>query len=88
MDDILINSYPSIDMHGYDRDSARVTTQDFVTWNVALGNETVVIIHGIGQGIVREAVHEELKHNKNVLKYWVDVFNPGVTVVKIKISLE
>ena len=53
MNDILINSYPSIDMHGYDRDSARVTTQDFVTWNVALGNETVVIIHGIGQGIVR-----------------------------------
>ena len=55
-------------------------------WNLV--DETVVIIHGIGQGIVREAVHEELKHNKNVLKYWVDVFNPGVTVVKIKISLE
>ena len=86
--DMFLNRYPSIDLHGFDRDSARVAVNDFVDENVFLKNEMIVIIHGIGQGIVREAVHEELKHNKNVLKYWVDVFNPGVTVVKIKISLE
>ena len=86
--DMFLNRYPSIDLHGFDRDSARVAVNDFVDENVFLKNEMIVIIHGIGQGIVRKAVHEELKHNKNVLKYWVDVFNPGVTVVKIKISLE
>lgn len=86
--DIFLNRYPSIDLHGYDRDSARMMTNDFVMENLILKNEYIVIIHGIGTGIVKKEVHEALKVNKNVLEYKTDNFNSGCTVVKLKISLE
>ena len=83
--DIFLNRYPSIDLHGYDRDSARMTVNDFVDENVFLKNEMIVIIHGIGTGIVKKEVHEALRVNKNVLEYKTDNFNSGCTVVKLKI---
>lgn len=86
--DIFLDRYPKIDLHGFDRDSARVAVNDFVSENVILGNEMIVIIHGIGSGIVKREVHETLKHNKNVIYYKTDNFNSGCTVVKIKISLK
>ena len=36
--DIFLNRYPSVDLHGYDRDSARMITNDFVMENVILKN--------------------------------------------------
>lgn len=83
--DIFLNRYPSIDLHGYDRDSARMTVNDFVDENIFLKNEMIVIIHGIGTGIVKKEVHEALRVNKNVLEYKTDNFNSGCTVVKLKI---
>ena len=84
--DIFLDRYPSIDLHGYDRDSARVATNDFIEENMILGNEMIVIIHGKGSGIVKNEVHETLKNNKNVLEYHTDNFNDGCTVVKLKIK--
>ena len=85
--DIFLNRYPSVDLHGYDRDSARMITNDFVLENIIMKNEYIVIIHGIGTGIVKKAVHEALRVNKNVLEYKTDNFNSGCTIVKLKISL-
>ena len=76
--------YPHIDLHGYDRDSARVATNDFVEENIIMGNDTIVIVHGKGSGIVKNEVHETLKNNKNVIEYHTDNFNDGCTVVKLK----
>lgn len=83
--DIFLNRYPHIDLHGLDRDSARMVTNDFVLENVFLKNEMIVIIHGIGTGIVKKEVHEALRVNKNVLEYKTDNFNSGCTVVKLKV---
>ena len=83
----FINLYPSIDLHGFDRDSARVAVNDFVDEHVFLKNEMIVIIHGIGTGIVKREVHEALRVNKNVLEYKTDNFNSGCTIVRLKISL-
>jgi dsDNA-specific endonuclease/ATPase MutS2 len=84
--DIFLNRYPSIDLHGYDRDSARVAVNDFVLENIIMKNEMIVIIHGIGSGIVKKEVHEALRVNKSVLEYKTDNFNSGCTVVKLKIN--
>ena len=84
MNDIFLDRYPHVDLHGVDRDSAKMMTNDFVKENVILGNDTICIIHGIGQGIVKEACHEALKSNKDVISYKTDNFNQGVTVVKIR----
>ena len=86
--DIFLERYPKIDLHGYDRDSARMVTNDFINENIMLGNDTVIIIHGIGTGIVKQEVHETLKRNKNVLEYKTGNFNSGITIVKLKISLK
>ena len=83
--DIFLERYPKIDLHGYDRDSARVVTNDFIEENIILGNDTIIIIHGKGSGIVRNEVHDTLKHNKNIIDYHTDNFNDGCTIVKLKI---
>ena len=85
-EDIFLSRYPKIDLHGYDRESARVATNDFVQENIILKNETIIIIHGIGSGIVKSSVHEALSQNKNVLDYKTDNFNPGCTIVKLIIK--
>ena len=82
--DIFLERYPKIDLHGFDRDSARLATNDFILENLILGNDTIVIIHGIGSGILKKVVHDELSNNKNVLEYKTDNFNSGCTIVKLK----
>lgn len=84
--DIFLERYPRIDLHGYDRDSARMATNDFIEENIILGNDTIVIIHGIGQGIVKNEVHSLLKNHKKVIEYKTDNFNSGCTIVKLNIN--
>lgn len=83
--DIFLNRYPKIDLHGFDRDMARVAVNDFVLENIILKNEIIIIIHGIGTGIVKKEVQETLRTNKNVLEYKIDNFNPGCTIARLKL---
>lgn len=83
MVDIFLERYPKIDLHGYDRDSARVMVNDFILENIMLGNPIIVIIHGKGLGIIKKEIHDTLRVNKNVLEYHTDNFNDGCTVVKL-----
>ena len=84
MNDIFLNRYPQIDLHGVDRDTARMMTNDFVNENIILGNEIICIIHGVGEGIVKNACHEALHENKNVISYKTDNFNHGLTIVNLR----
>ena len=84
--DIFLERYPKIDLHGYDRDSARVAVNDFIDQNIILGNNVIVIIHGIGRGIVKNEVHELLSHHKKVIEYKTDNFNSGCTIVKLDVG--
>ena len=88
MRDIFLERYPQIDLHGVDRDTARMLTNDFVLENIMLKNDMIVIVHGKGTGIVKQACHEALKYNKNVIEFKTDNFNDGCTIVKLKIPLE
>lgn len=81
---IFVDSYPKIDLHGYDRATARVAINDFIRDNYKLGNEVIVIIHGIGSGILREEVHLVLKRHPLVLDYKTYYFNNGCTIVQIR----
>lgn len=84
VNDIFLDMLPSIDLHGYDREGARVAVSDFILENKILNNKEILIIHGIGEGIVKEAVHRELSRNKGVLEYKLANSNIGCTVVKLK----
>ena len=84
-DIIFIDNYPKIDLHGLDRETARVEVNDFIRDNMKLKNDIVLIIHGIGNGILRKETHETLRKNKNVIEYKTFYNNLGTTIVKIKI---
>lgn len=83
---IFKDSLPKLDLHGFDRDSARVAIDDFILDNVKMGNEFLTIIHGIGSGILRKEAISTLSKNKNVLDFKSDYNNMGCLIVKIKVG--
>lgn len=81
----MINSLPTLDLHGEYRDSAIILTKEFINDNIVLKNEYICVVHGIGEDILRKSIHDYLKHEKKVLEFKRDFFNPGCTIIKLKI---
>ena len=84
-DIIFIDSLPKIDLHGLDRETARVLINDFIRDSIKQKQEIIVIIHGIGSGILRQTTRETLRKNKNVVDYKTFYNNNGSIIVKINI---
>ena len=82
---IYPDNLPKLDLHGYDRQTARVAIEDFINDNLKMKNELITIIHGIGTGIIRNTTIKTLSKNKNVEEFKSDYTNRGCTIVKIKI---
>lgn len=80
----FIDSYPKLDVHGETRDSVNILVKEFINDNLKLKNENIVIIHGIGEGILKKEIHNYLKTNKNVIEYKLDGMNIGATIIKLK----
>lgn len=86
MEDIFLKNLPRLDLHGYDKETARVATNDFINDNIFLKNNKILIIHGKGTGIVKKSVHEALSHSRNVIKYHTDNLNNGCTIAYLNID--
>lgn len=86
MEDIFLKNLPFIDLHGYDIETARVATNDFINDNIILKNRKILIIHGKGKGLVRTTVHTALSQRKEVQKYYTDGLNDGCTIVHLNID--
>ena len=80
----LYNNLPSIDLHGFDRDYARILINEFINDNYKMKNYKVIIVHGNGTGIIKKTTQETLRVNKLVEEYKIDNFNTGMTVVTLK----
>lgn len=80
---IFIDSLPTLDLHGFDRDYARIKINEFINDNFAMGNYNVVIVHGIGSGAIRNTTHDTLRKNKRVLDFKIFIGNVGCTIVEI-----
>ena len=81
---IFIDSLPSLDLHGIDRDYAIIKVNDFVKDNYVMGNKNIVIVHGIGSGIIKRSVLVKLHKNNFVLDYEIFAGNVGCTIVELK----
>lgn len=84
MDNIFIKNLPYLDIHGYDRDSARVAINDFIKDNVHMKRQKILIIHGKGEGILKTVTRVTLQKNKNVKDFKISYFNDGCTVVELE----
>ena len=82
--DIFLNNLPSIDLHGFDRESATLAVKDFIRENNVMGNKKIIVIHGKGPGILRESILSYLKNDKLVLSYKLDNFNDGITIIELR----
>lgn len=80
----LYSQLPSIDLHGYDRDYARILINEFIDDQYKLKQENIIIVHGNGSGILKRMTQEVLKRNKYVKEYKIDNFNSGMTIVTLR----
>ena len=81
---LILSSYPTLDLHGFDREYALFKVQEFINDCYNLKCEYLVIIHGIGSGILRNAVTDYLKKEKRVASAKIDFMNPGCTLVRLQ----
>lgn len=81
---VMYNNLPSIDLHGLDRDYARILINEFINDNYKMKNNKVIIVHGNGTGVIKKTTQETLRTNKLVEEYKIDNFNTGMTVVTLK----
>ncbi|MDD6223956.1 MAG: Smr/MutS family protein [bacterium] len=81
---MIFKNTPTLDLHGMDREITKVLVKEFIYDNYRMKNQKVVIIHGKGTGILKKTVHEVLKRDRLVEKFYLDFFNIGSTVVTIK----
>lgn len=80
----LYSNLPTLDLHGENRDYAKILINDFIYDNYREKNYKIIIVHGNGQGILKKTTQEVLKKNKYVLQYKIDNFNVGQTIVQLK----
>lgn len=83
---IFIDNLPTIDLHGYDSETARVAINDFINDNYKMKNNLIVIIHGIGRGIIRKTTFETLKKNRKILNFKSYYYNNGCTIAELDIK--
>lgn len=77
----------SINVRGSILDDALMDVDKYLDDAYIAGLKEVTIIHGRGEGILREGIHQLLKHHKHVSKYRKGAYNEGgdgVTVVELK----
>ena len=81
---LFYNHLPSIDLHGYDRDYARIKINEFIEDQFKMKNTNIVIIHGNGSGILKKTTQETLRRNKYIKDYQIHNYNSGMTIVTLK----
>lgn len=83
-DYVLYKNIPSIDLHGMNRFQALVELREFINNSITLKYRFIKVIHGFGAGILEQTVKSELKINKNVIDYRIDLYNGGTTIILLK----
>lgn len=79
----MFNNIPKLDLHGETRETARILIDEFISDNIKIGNDKILIIHGIGTGIIKKETHKVLKQDARVKNFYIDFFNIGCTVVEL-----
>ena len=84
MKDPFLAILPKIDVHGETSDTVIYLVSDFINDNLIMGNKKLVIIHGIGEGILKKEINSYFKKDKRVCKIYGDIFNQGITIIELK----
>lgn len=80
----FLDYLPHIDIHGYSKEEAAFKVNEFINDNIKMGKLKIVIIHGIGQGILKKEINLVFSKDKRISKMYGDVFNLGITILELK----
>lgn len=81
---MIYSNLKKLDLHGECKEIAIVLINQFINECYKSGIYECEIIHGKGTGVIKKTVQETLKKNKLIENYYIDFFNDGSTIVKIK----
>ena len=82
--DPFLYNVPQLDIHGYERTGAKAMIKMFIDENIRIENKKIIIVHGNGSGVLKNATHEYLKKDRRVLSFNTSNYNPGQTIVNLK----
>lgn len=81
--DPFMKILPQLDVHGFTEDAVMTVVNDFINDNYKLRRKKIVVVHGKGEGILKRKIHESLKKDKRVLRYYLYNFNIGCTIIEL-----
>ena len=76
-----------LDIRGRSADEGVYEMEAFIDNAIMSGISMVTIIHGKGTGILRSAIHQQLRRMKQVKSFRVGIYGEGengVTIVELK----
>lgn len=83
---MLTSKTPKLDLHGEIVSMVPVLVNEFISDNIHMHIDTVIIIHGKSTNILTDEVHNVLRKHKDVIKYYKNNWNLGETIVELKIK--
>lgn len=81
----FLNVLPTIDVHGYTRDTVYVVVSDFINDNIKLKKSKIVVIHGIGSGILSKEIKRSFSRDKRIKDLYISSENVGCTIIELKV---
>ena len=82
-EDPFLKILPTLDVHGETSDTVVFVVKDFINVNYKMGKRKIAIIHGRHGKILKGVVHDLLKREKRVTKYYTYPGNDGITIVEL-----
>ena len=79
----FLNILPSMDVHGYTKDTVYFVVSDFINDNIKLKNKKILIIHGIGKKILSSEIKRRFIKDKRVKKLYIASENAGCTIIEL-----
>lgn len=79
----FFNVLPTLDVHGYTRDTVYVVVSDFINDNIKLNKDKIVVIHGIGSGILSKEIKNRFTKDKRVKRLYISSDNVGCTIIEL-----
>lgn len=75
---------PSIDVHGYTASTVYLPVSIFIDDNLKLKNYKILIIHGMGEFILKNEIKREFTKDKRVKKIYSVSDNLGCTIIELQ----
>ena len=58
--------------------------KNFIDNYVRIGEKKIVVVHGKGEGILKQATHEYLRKDKRVISFKTNNYNDGETIIELR----